>query len=85
MNETIMTLDHLPLRTEAYIQSLNSKGNLRRRLLDLGFVAGNHVTAVLESPLGDPVAYSIMGSIIALRQEDASEINICTKSGETGK
>ena len=80
----LMTLDHLPLQTEAYIDSLTVEGSLRRRLLDLGFARGNRVMPLLTSPLGDPTAYAIMGSVIALRQEDASKINISHAWKESG-
>lgn len=71
-----LTLNNLPLCQSAYIYSVNSEGGMRRRLLDFGFVPGNAVTSVLKSPLGDPTAYEIMGSIVALRNDMASLINI---------
>lgn len=74
--QDVATLDRLPLATEAYIHSLDISGSARQRLSDLGFVAGNRIVPVLKSPLGDPVAYLVMGSIIALRQEDAANIKI---------
>lgn len=70
------TLDDLPLNTKGYIQSLNCQGNIRRRLLDLGFVEGACVTPVLISPSHDPRAFSIRGTLIAIRKEDANLINI---------
>lgn len=55
---------------------LNVLGNIRRRLLDLGLVPGTHIKAILKSPSGDPKAFEIRGSLIALRFEEASLINI---------
>ena len=48
--------------------------------MDLGFTEGSIVKTVRKSPLGDPTAYLIRGSIIALRQEEAAQINtdFCT-------
>ena len=74
MNTT--TLNNLPLCHRAYMSSVNSEGAMRRRLLDFGFAPGNAVTSVLKSPLGDPTAYEIMGSMVALRADSASLINI---------
>jgi DtxR family transcriptional regulator, Mn-dependent transcriptional regulator len=48
----------------------------RRRLLDLGFVPGTTVEAVLVSPSGDPTAYRIRDTLIALRREQASMVDI---------
>ncbi len=69
-----MTLNDLPLYTKGYIKKLNCIGNVRRRLLDLGFVEGACITPVLVSPLKDPRAFSIRGTLIAIRQEDANYI-----------
>lgn len=56
--------------------SKESRGNSRRRLLDLGFVKGSRVTIDLLNPLGDPTAYSIKGTSIALRKDQAIKILI---------
>ena len=49
------------------------RGLLRRRLLDLGFTRGAVVEVVLESAFGrgDPVAYRIRSTMIALRRKQA--------------
>jgi DtxR family Mn-dependent transcriptional regulator len=52
------------------------RGADRRRLLDLGFVPGALVTAEMISPSGDPTAYRIRGTLIALRREQANEVHI---------
>ena len=56
--------------------SKESRGESRRRLLDLGFVKGSKIKIDLLNPLGDPNAYLIKGTSIALRKELASEILI---------
>ncbi len=52
------------------------RGAERRRLLDLGFVAGTPVEVEMVSPAGDPTAYRIRGTVIALRREQAGLIRI---------
>jgi DtxR family Mn-dependent transcriptional regulator len=52
------------------------RGPERRRLLDLGFVPGTEVKVVMESPLGDPVAYEVRGTTVALRRAQARAIRI---------
>ena len=76
MKKQELTLNDLPINTRGYIESLNCTGNIRRRLLDLGFVENARITPVLISPSKDPRAFSIRGTIIAIRKEDASLINI---------
>ncbi len=70
------TLNDLPLNTKGYIKKLNCIGNIRRRLLDLGFVEGASITPVLISASSDPRAFSIRGTLIAIRKEDANLITI---------
>lgn len=54
------------------------RGAERRRLLDLGFVPGTEVEVDLVSPLGDPTAYRVRGTLVALRREQAGMIRITT-------
>jgi len=48
----------------------------RRRLLDLGFVPGTTIEVEMVSPGGDPTAYRVRGTLIALRREQSSLIYI---------
>lgn len=61
---------------EGRIVDLKNKGDIRRRLMDIGFTVGTPVRCVGKSPLGDPTAFLIKGAIIALRAEDSAEITI---------
>lgn len=54
--------------------SLN--GAERRRLLDLGIVPGFEITYLYPSPLGEPKAFRILDSEIALRKEQTDNIFI---------
>lgn len=56
------------------IVKLEIQGTLRRRLLDLGFVQDEIVEVLYKSPLGDPVAYQVQNTTIALRREESSLI-----------
>ena len=74
-----MTLDKLELNKTGYIKNLNCNDNVKRRLLDLGLIQGTAITPLFISPSGDPTAFEVRGSIIAVRVEDTSLINIRTK------
>jgi ferrous iron transport protein A len=50
------------------------EGLMRRRLLDLGFVPGAIVEVVRKSPLGDPIAFRVSQTLIALRMEESQKI-----------
>jgi len=56
------------------ITSLHLDGVMRRRLLDLGFVIGALVEVIRKSPLGDPIAFRVSQTTIALRKEESSKI-----------
>ena len=49
----------------ARVVSQSTCGALRRRLLDMGLIAGTEVECVGKSPAGDPRAYLIRGAVIA--------------------
>lgn len=72
------TLSELaPGRTAAVVGLAPAcRGAARRRLLDLGFVPGTVVSVELVSPAGDPTAYRVRGSVVALRRSQADLIRI---------
>lgn len=76
--ENIARLSMLEQNETAQIIGISKemRGESRRRLLDLGFVKGASVSIDLLNPLGDPKAFLIKGTSIALRQNQASKILI---------
>lgn len=72
----IICLNTLPMDTYGIIDNIHCTGNIKRRLLDLGMIKGTKIKPVLRSPSGDPTAYEVRGSIIAIRKEDSDKINI---------
>lgn len=52
------------------------RGAERRRLLDLGFLPGTRLVAELRSPSGDPTAYIVRETLIALRADQARHIRV---------
>lgn len=67
-------LSRLPIGRTAVVSELLSSDSLRRRMLDIGIIRGTHIKALRRSPSGDPIAYFIRGSVIALRDTDAEKI-----------
>lgn len=74
--EELTSLDQLAIGASATVKSLEIEGIKRRRLQDLGFIEGGAIQAVYPSPAGNPVAYLIRGTVLALRKEDAEKIKI---------
>jgi DtxR family Mn-dependent transcriptional regulator len=73
-----MRLSNLQINETATIIGISkeSRGENRRRLLDLGFVKGADVRVNLVNPLNDPTAFLIKGTSIALRKDQAEKILI---------
>ncbi len=71
-------LDSLNPGEQASITAISRgcRGAERRRLMDLGIVPGTQVEVEMRSPSGDPTAYRIRDTIIALRKEQAKHIQI---------
>lgn len=71
-------LADLPMGQRAVVVGLSQacRGIERRRLLDLGFVAGTTVEAVLASPTGRTIAYRVRETLIALRDEQARRVKV---------
>jgi DtxR family transcriptional regulator, Mn-dependent transcriptional regulator len=55
------------------------RGQQRRRLMDLGIVPGTKIEAELESLTGDPVAYRVRGTTVALRKQQTDKIYLLSK------
>ena len=72
----ITSLDKLPLNSYGKILNVNCTPNIKRRLLDLGLIAGTKIKPILGNPMGDPVAYEVRGSTIAIRKEDSKLIDV---------
>lgn len=51
-------------------------GAFRRRVIEMGFVKGRQIKALLSAPLRDPVKYSIMGYEVSLRRSEAELIQV---------
>ena len=71
-----MTLNLLQTGRSAKITKINSKNAERRRMFDLGILPGTRIENVMPSPLGDPIAYRVRSSVVALRTEQAQLIEI---------
>lgn len=72
----IENLNQLPLNKSGKINKIEYGEGIKRRLLDMGLVKGTEITPILISPSGDPRAFLVRGTIIAIREEDAKNIKI---------
>lgn len=82
MNHMNVTIDTLCPGEYAVVDHVESSP-LSRRLAELGVVAGTRIRCLHRAPLGDPSAFGIRGSVIALRREDSRTI-LAVRGGRDG-
>ena len=69
-------LNELKINEESTIVSVNTDTNIKRRLMDIGFVKGEKVKLLLKN-FGDNMrAYKIKNTVMALRVSDTKNILI---------
>ena len=71
-----MKLSQLENGQEAVIIKVAGHGGFRKRIMEMGFVRGQVVRSVLDSPMNDPVKYNIMGYDVSLRRSEAEMIEV---------
>jgi DtxR family Mn-dependent transcriptional regulator len=52
------------------------RGFGRQRLFDLGLTPGTRVRVAMENAFGDPRAYQVRGTLLALRRELAEQVRV---------
>ncbi len=71
-----ISLDKLKPGETGYIESVNMKKSQKLRFSEIGFTENAFVEALISSPCGDPLAFLIKDTVVALRGEDAGKINV---------
>jgi Fe2+ transport system protein FeoA len=66
----------------AVIHRLSCRRQLRRRLMDMGVVAGTPVEIERVAPLGDPIELKLKGFHLSLRKEEAGDIWVEVRGDE---
>lgn len=74
MKSAPMPLSMLPIGEKANVVSISIGGSARRRMFDLGVIDGTEIEPLYKSPAGNPVAYLIRGTVIALRSDVSDNI-----------
>jgi len=79
------TLDSLAPGCESVVLGISRtlRGHQRRRLMDLGIVPGTSISPELVSVGGDPTAYRVRGTLVALRKKQAEQVFIGEGNAKT--
>ena len=67
-------LTDVKIKTTAQVEDLLSDGNLRERMLALGFTKGSLIDVLRKGPKDHLTVYKVRGSKIALRKEESNLI-----------
>ncbi|MBE0672646.1 MAG: ferrous iron transport protein A [Anaerolineales bacterium] len=68
----------------AIITRINGASALRRRFIEMGIVKGETILIERHAPMGDPVEYFIKGYHLALRKEEAAQIDVVLREDSNG-
>ncbi len=68
------TLNNVNIGDCALIKSIKTTDALKQRLYDIGMTPETVVKVLHQSPSGNPRAYLVRGSVIAIRNVDAEKI-----------
>ena len=71
-----MRLSEVGLGEARYVTKILKESSITRRLIDIGLIPGTKLECVLISPMNNPKAYMIRGTVIAIRNEDAKYIAV---------
>lgn len=74
-----MKLSELHTGEKAVIVKVLGHGGFRKRIVEMGFIKGKVITALLNAPFHDPVKYLIMGYEVSLRRDEASMIEVVSE------
>lgn len=69
-----LSLIDLPVGKTGIVVKLLSDGKTKRRFLDLGLTPNTPVKKERLSPSGNPMAFIIRNTVIALRKEEAAKV-----------
>ncbi len=76
-----MNLSDTKLNKNYIVTDVSAENALLRRFLDIGIIKGTEIKRMFTSPFGDPTAYLIKNSVIALRRSDSDKIYVAETGG----
>ena len=64
------------------ITRVNGTGPIKRRIVDMGLVAGTEIGVLKLAPLGDPMEIKVKNFNLSLRKAEASTIDVNSTGGK---
>lgn len=80
--ERLIPLSEVPIGKTVTVKEIHCRKSLLKRIHDMGITEGCEMTPVFCSPFGNPVAYEVKNTLIALRRKDSKDIRVrCQDEG----
>lgn len=70
----IIPIRHMEVEQTGVVRKITAKGEMGRRLREMGIVPGVAITVQGRAPLKDPVAIKVMDSVLTLRNNEADYV-----------
>jgi ferrous iron transport protein A len=70
------TAAELKVGEKVFISDIDESHPSHKRLIEIGFTPGQQIELINKSIFNDPVAFSIRGSLVAMRRSEADCILI---------
>jgi len=75
-----MKLSELKTGESGVIVHVHGHGGFRKRIIEMGFIKGEPITALLNAPLRDPVKYKVMDYEVSLRRAEAELVEVVSEA-----
>jgi len=72
-------LRQMSLKQKGVIVAVNARGEMGRRIRDMGLIPGAVLTVIRRAPLNDPVALRLTDFTLMLRNNEADYITVETQ------
>ncbi len=72
----LVRLVDMKIGEKGSIRRMNGRGEINRRMRDMGIIPGAHVEVEGRATLGDPIEIKIMGYHLTLRDNEAASIEV---------
>ena len=73
------SLRQMSLKQKGVIVAVNARGEMGRRIRDMGLIPGAALTVIRRAPLKDPVALRLTDFTLMLRNNEADFITVETQ------
>ncbi|SDF76531.1 FeoA family protein [Sporomusa acidovorans] len=70
------TLNQLRTGDKAVVTKVTGSGAIKRRIIDMGLVAGTQIKVQKYAPLGDPMEIKVKNFNLSLRKSEAALIEV---------